>query len=352
MSMIDKEIDHFEEILESVPFNSDCSKLFLRVYELSYDRLIQLNNHPNKFPIEGSKLLKLGISFGNLIRTYETEQALFEHQQQQQQNFMQNMKKTNVARPKSRITPPELATGTQNTDKDEPNAYSSDSIPNGMMHSYQVRFLRNLASILKSFDITYMDSTVLTPSQTRLSTGSANRKSTSMSSLPRTPPRPPSTATQISQTSGTSTVNYSPIKLTLGQLLIEKLEININLDSLFTYKIVFKLLLKIFGILRKSIIVNGIEKLSLEVSPRTSSLLASAPAGNSDSGAWESSSIFSLNSLHSQDSLMTAEEYLKLLHQVIRQISYGMMEPFILMIYHEIVEPEIHNGFGSLLDNL
>ncbi|KAG7662242.1 uncharacterized protein J8A68_004252 [[Candida] subhashii] len=352
VSMIDKEIKHFDEVLHSVPFNSDCSKLFLRVYDLSYDQLIQLNSQTNKFPIESHKLLKLGISLGNLIRTYEIEHAAFEHQVQQQLNFFQKQKKATHTRQKSRINPPELTTphSIKNESSHSLGSEGAHSITSGSMHSFQIRFLKNLANILKSFDINDgQPSTTVIPTSFRQSNGSMNRKSTaSMNSLPRTPPRPISTSTQLSSGSGISNVNYSPIKLTSGQLLIEKLEININLDSLFTYKIVFKLFLKIFEILKKSIIHSGNEKISLELTPTSTS----SPNGTNESGGWESSSIFSSNSIHSQDSAMSTEEYLKMLHQVIKQISYGIMEPFILMIYHEIVEPEIHNGFSSLLDSL
>lgn len=145
----------------------------------------------------------------------------------------------------------------------------------------------------------------------------------------------------MSNGSNTSSANMSPIKLNSKQLLIEKLEININLDNLFIYKITLKLILEIFHILKQNLI-NTTSKLN------DPSFAMTPTKYDFD----ESSSIFSLNSSTSQDSSLTNDEYYKLLSVAILRISHGIVQPFVILIYREFAETKISDDFTQLINSL
>lgn len=71
ITTLDEEINYIQDLLQSIPFSSDRTTHFLKVYKISHQELMKLNEQPLKFPVDANKLLKLGISLGNLIRTYK-----------------------------------------------------------------------------------------------------------------------------------------------------------------------------------------------------------------------------------------------------------------------------------------
>ena len=52
---------------------------------------MKLNEQPLKFPVDANKLLKLGISLGNLIRTLQIDEESYQQQHNQQRQFLQNL---------------------------------------------------------------------------------------------------------------------------------------------------------------------------------------------------------------------------------------------------------------------
>ncbi|EGW34518.1 uncharacterized protein SPAPADRAFT_59950 [Spathaspora passalidarum NRRL Y-27907] len=355
LSILEEEITHVQELLQSLPFNAEKRTIpFLEVYKIPYHEFIELKNHPNKFPIDGNKLLKLGISLGNLLKTLEAEKENYDRQQTQQQVFIQNLNK-------SRANKPKPTTATANGQEFDPFKESSDSNDNSQIkrqsgtsdvssnanaaiHPYQIRFMMNLLNILKSFDIRVPNP--YKPETTSVVSHLYGDGPTKRDSLPsnyspanRTPPRPrPSSASsEISRPD--SVVTSSPIKLSSRQLSIEKLEININVDNIFIYKILLKMIREIYLRLKEHF--QTIE----------SQGIVTDTISKNDSD--ENFSIFSSNSNNSQENLLPGnDEYLRVFHQVMSRISYGILEPFILMIYHELAEKKIQDSFTDLIESL
>jgi hypothetical protein len=466
IDVLDEEITSVQHLLRSVPFTSDgATANFLDVYKLQHESVAELRKQPQKFPIEGSKLLKLGISLGSLIKTLELEEEIHLQQQQQQRMFLSNLQQykqkqqtstsrtpmaddpfhspkprqtfqqqTHVANsapnlldqgnsmasehhhkspvssapntpqtsssnfgvsteslvvpkrstpvspvrqrvpPSSpmnrspsmyvtgspRMTPPvtpkrrpssRIFSGspkiTISSSPKEPQQESPVIIPPsaspivnparasvplfarpGMSRhvitsnsanqpAHHVKFVKNLLTILKNFDIG-TSHRVLSGKQDLRFSKSSDLFSNSVNSV--------------------NSLNLSPIKLSSKQLLIEKLEININLDVLFTYQILLQLVLKILTLLRSNLIIENL-----------SEVLASKSSDGD-----ETSSIFSSSSNTSADSTLTipVDDYLKLLRQIINRIVCGIVEPFIKFIYNELLQTNVHSDFNSFMKEL
>lgn len=307
-NLLDEEIGNLRHLLRSIPFSqkTDETKLshFLNIYKLNYPLVLKTisSNNPS---IDSNKLLKLGISLGNLIKSFENDQELFQQQSRQQKSFVNNTNKYKV-----RTT---FQTGTAlaqpadfNNPFQEQVQVTKHVINSGNQPMYQIKFIKHLLSILKNFDI-----------------GSIH-EDLSHSQL---------TAT-INQ------INLSPIKLNSRQLLIEKLETNIRLDTLFIYKIVFKLLIKIYDILKEN--TGGPEFLE-----------AGAFNNNASRSIDDTSSIFSSNSNNSSESsVISVDEYLRILKVIVNRVLSGLVKPFVKVILNEIVENKVHEDFNKLLDGL
>jgi hypothetical protein len=183
--------------------------------------------------------------------------------------------------------------------------------------AHHVKFVKNLLTILKNFDIG-TSHRVLSGKQDLRFSKSSDLFSNSVNSV--------------------NSLNLSPIKLSSKQLLIEKLEININLDVLFTYQILLQLVLKILTLLRSNLIIENL-----------SEVLASKSSDGD-----ETSSIFSSSSNTSADSTLTipVDDYLKLLRQIINRIVCGIVEPFIKFIYNELLQTNVHSDFNSFMKEL
>ncbi|CAX39629.1 conserved hypothetical protein [Candida dubliniensis CD36] len=359
ITTLDEEINYIQDLLQSIPFSSDRTTHFLKVYKISHQELMKLNEQPLKFPVEANKLLKLSISLGNLIRTLQIDEESYQQQHNQQRQFLQNLSNAknggtnsgnnsnNGTRVSSTISdpfrdsailqPPPLKHVINSNNNSNTNFMS----PNVSQPPYQTRFIKNLVSILKNFDIgsrndIVQSSTTLNGTTMMTTTTTTNRDSVSSNqSIFYTPQR------VLSNGSNTSSANMSPIKLNSKQLLIEKLEININLDNLFIYKITLKLILEIFHILKQNLI-NTTSKLN------DPSFAMTPTKYDFD----ESSSIFSSNSSNSQDSTLTNDEYYKFLSVVISRISHGIIQPFVILIYREFVETKISDDFTQLINSL
>lgn len=298
--LVDLELAHLAHLLEAVPFapRTDTKSFFLEIYKLNYNEMKGLNLTEavweQRHPVPANKLLKLAISFGNLIRLLQMEQAAEE------------LQSANIKR----------RPGPQNTDPFGEGYDSKAALP---FAPHYVKFARNLFHILKNFDI----GAPQTPRTVRNSRGSLGENDTTLAN-------------------GSSTLSgpmSSPIKLNSRQLLIEKLEINIKLDTLFTFKIVLRLLVRIFGIIHE--LLGGY---SCEEPSDTTTLQGD-----------ESSLIFSHISNTSgpvPESIHTAEDYVRLLRQITNRVNHGLVDPFTKMLLTEIVEPKVQIGFQGLLSSI
>ena len=404
-TIIKEEQAFIEDLLSSIPFSSNPTTYFLKIYKLSHHQLNRLNDEPFKFPIEANKLLKLGISLGSLMNTLSIDEENYKQQIAQQRQFMARINgriastqtqaqiptptpastSTSTSTPKSMLAPasapapaPErkslmgLRPGYDANDpfnsNNSPASYtpltagpphpsqqlqqpsrhvihSSGQQPSGSHHqpSYQVRFLKSLLTILKNFDIDGpRDPIGSHQSQGRSSTMSYNRESmASYGSSSFTPKRVQSNG------SFGSGINTSPIKLNSRQLLIEKLEINIKLDNLFIYKIMFKLILSIYAKLSETLL--QIREEEQYISAITT---ATIPSSSTSAHQDESSSIFSGESSNSLESNLSNTEYLKLLHNVLYRISQGIIQPFVTLLYVEFVETKVTEDFTQLMNTL
>lgn len=300
--LIDHEISHLHHLLDSVPFGprTDTKYFFLDVYKLTYGNVKALNLTEavweQKHPVAANKLLKLGISFGNLIRSLQNEQTAVEEKQA-------NLKKG------GRIQLVDPFGEGYDAKKDLPFA------------AHHIKFAKNLSHILKNFDIGVVHN--VRPSRNSRSGVALESDTTSGN--------------------GSSVLSghmASPIKLNSRQLLIEKLEINIKLDTLFTFKIVLRLLVRIFSILQELMELYNFDKYN---------------DLNTLHGDCDSSLIFSYNSNFSgpvPETVTSPEDYLRLVKQTTSCINAGLVGPFTKMLLSEIVEPRVTNGFQSLLASI
>ncbi|RCK66566.1 hypothetical protein Cantr_03599 [Candida viswanathii] len=55
---------------------------------------MKLNQQPAKFPVDANKLLKLGISLGNLIKTLQIDEESYQQQHSQQRQLLSNLNNT------------------------------------------------------------------------------------------------------------------------------------------------------------------------------------------------------------------------------------------------------------------
>ena len=134
-------------------------------------------------------------------------------------------------------------------------------------------------------------------------------------------------------------LNALPIKLNLKQLLIEKLEINIALDTFFIYKTLFKVTLQIFQILRNGLVaVGALEMTLLRTTTESDELLLIF--------------LMALGVLSDLNYHLLPEEYVKLVKQIVQRLLFGLVEPFTRLIFTELVEQDIHTQFTKLLNSL
>lgn len=314
---LDSEIKSLSHLLASVPFDpkpSHKQKFFLNVYKLNYNQVAALGRDDegglaHKFPINSNKLLKLGISLGNLIKSLQLDEQMASSQQP----FVGSITT-------KKITP--------NSSVDDPFLDDASRASTRLqLAPYQLKFVSNLAGLLKNFDIgvqTYRPD--LAASQSNLTLNQYNT------------PTNGSTHSNPSVNGSLSGTNASPIRLNSKQLLVEKLEINISLDTLFIYKIVLKLVIDIYAIIKDH--------------------LAKANVGphfvkpTIDRDDFESASIFSYNSMTSAPEHLSVEEYYRALKQAVTRINAGLVDPFIRLVLAEIVEPNIQNDFSNLINNM
>lgn len=310
---IAREISAINHILATVPFRGTSAALpyFLDTYKLQYEDLAPIND-PDKFPIEPNKLLKLGISLGNLVKTLKLEEEMQQEQQQRQSLFIALLNNSVSRHPSVNHSLASIKSPVSGYydpydpfHGDRPSSTAASSANNQSLQ--HVKFVKNLLLLLKNFDIG--------------TTASAGTKLHDLSTK----------ASSLSLTK-----NSSPIKLNSRQLLIEKLEINISLDVLFIYKITLQLVLSIYVTLQSHIAGADL----------------SSPTDDKSS-IMESSSIFSSNSLNSStDSILSPDEYVRILHHIVARISTGLIEPFLQLMLQEVVKPGLHQGFQALVDRL
>ncbi|KAG5416832.1 hypothetical protein I9W82_005562 [Candida metapsilosis] len=321
-SFLDEDIAYVQGLLDTIPFSSDRTAHFLNVYKIYHQELLKLNDQPHKFPIEGSKLLKLNISLGNLLKALQTDEEVYKQQNLQQKRYMNKLSSIQERRTATPMGIKEDGLRSAAPDQPVKHVIHSGSSTQSLQPPYQVRFVKNMVTILKNFDINVPVSRQ--PSYHRDSATS------SFGSAPHTPKRVVSNGSM----SGPYASNSSPIKINSKQLLIEKLEINIKLDNLFIYKITLKLILEIFHRLQQSLQGDS---------------LTSSPSKTKND---DESSIFSGASATSQDSGMGNEEYLKYVNNVLRRINYGIIQPFVALIFREYVEQQISDDFSQLINTL
>lgn len=301
-----EEILKIANILDSVPMKpgEEPKCYFLNVYKLTYRDIKGLNLSESRWdqlhPVSVNKLLKLGISFGNLVKSFLMEQAAYDNKQAQEK----------ITRKGSH----------QDVDPFLEN-YRPSTLP---VPSHYISFARNFYIILKNFDIgPHQAAEAKRIRNSRASSGIAESDAQS------------NTGSHISS----SGIAGSPIKLSSRQLLIEKLEINIKLDSLFTIKIVLKLLVSMFTIVRALVDSYAAEEVS-ELSAK---------------GYSESSSTFSNSSSTSgsnSESIASMDDYLKLIKDIILRVNLGIVDPLNSMLLAEIVEPRVITSFQNLANSI
>lgn len=292
-ALLTLELDHLRHILDTVPFTpgAELNTFFLDVYMLTYAELRDYNLTEEVWaqhnPVPANKLLKLGISLGNLFKSYHAEADSLRAKQA-------------IARPKTAATP------------NLGDPFSDNFTQKSILALHESNLVKNLLLILKNFDVGFP----LVARNTRSSRVSAADSDNS------------GNGSQI------SAHNSSPIKLNSRQLLIEKLEININLDTLFTMKIVMKLLLTILNILVPTVAVLSAHEEVNEL--------------NAIRAYSESESIFSGTSAADAD----VDEYLRLVRDIIARVNSGILEPFTQFLLLEIVEPKITSSFQNLVTSI
>lgn len=297
--------ESLQKILSTVPFGVDkerSTKYFLNVYRLNHDELYRLTEE-EKFPIDAEKLLKLGISLGNLLRSLQQDDESYRQQEQHQ----------NKANARNRSSKSNAATDLQNPFLME-NLTILSPIP-----VHYIKFIRNLFNILKNFDI-----------------GSNN-------SMNQVNMRLHLVTSQSSHSTMSKSAAGSPIKINSRQLLIEKLEINIKLDGLFVYKMIFQILLRVNQNLEKH----------LQAILNKNASDSGTPYGNFEEQGirlpgTENSSIFSSTSTASDASLLQ-NDYSRLIVHCLARISNGLIDPFINLIISNVMTPTLKNEINSLL---
>lgn len=303
-----EEISKISNVLDAVPMKPgvEAKCFFLGIYHLTFQDIKSLGLTESRWeqlhPVPVNKLLKLGISFGNLVKSFLMEQKAYDSKQAQESN----MKKT----------------ARQSVDPFLDN-YKASKLP---VATHYVNFARNFLLLLKNFDIGATQQMEL--KRSRNSRGS---------SIPGEPDIHSTSGLPATPTSGLAGL---PIKLSSRQLLIEKLEINIKLDPLFTMKIVLKLLLSMFTIVRALVDSVAAEEMGE---------LAAIKAHS------ESSSLFSTNSSTlggNLDVIQSMDDYLRLVKDIILRVNLGIVDPLNSMLLAEIVEHRVVDSFQSLTNSI
>lgn len=299
-----KELAHIEHILETVPFSpsGESKTYFLDVYRLTYPEIKNMNlteaSWEQHRQVAVNRLLKLAISFGNLLKSLTIEQAAYEARAAQQRNMKRNTKAS--------VDP-------------FSDSYKEKVPPVAL---YYINFTRNLLLILKNFDIG-------TPSSSHhhhrpLRNSVVDNDAHSTNGL---------------QSSSGNAVPSLPIRLNSRQLLIEKLEINIKLDALFTLKIVLKLLLNIYAVLKQLLDTKPAEEVgevaTVKAYSETSSIFSSASGGSGG-----------------PEPITSIEDYVRLIREIVHRITSGIIDPFTNLLLTEIVEPRVVNGFQNLVSTM
>lgn len=293
--------DLVRHVLEAVPFGKNEQRpSFLDVYNISTEDMAALDFSEAawdlRFPIQVNKLLKLGISFGNLLKMLENEQKALEAKEARDAQMAKKAPTQTV----------------------DPFSDDYDGLKGNKVQVYHIRFAQNLFHILKNFDI---GSSPYSAQKTKL-----------------TPVDSDQTSANGSQNS-LNGVNASPIKLSSRQLLIEKLEINIRLDALFTYKVVLLLLLQIYDIL----------ELLLRELPE-----APEKGGTRDG---DTSSLLSYTSLNlsgtpNSEFVLSTDDYVRLTKAILHRVDAGIVGPFVQTLVTELVDTNVAGAFQTLITNI
>lgn len=321
VNLVDDQLHYLQHILDTVPLTpgTQTHGYFLDIFQLSYADIQRLELTENTWEthnqVSANKLLKLSISFGNLLKTFHLEKAHYESKSGAQQN--QNWKK------QSRQTADPF---------DE--TYATEKPVS--VAPYYVSFAKNFFLILKNFDIGSAAGSTASGSGSISNNGPSRLSQVSRSSLGD--PEILSPPTMGSHTS--APIMSLPIRLNSRQLLIEKLEINIHLDALFTFKINLQLLKLLFMIL-KLLLKNytppedGAEEAYRKRNSETSSIFSSV-SGTSTG----------------LDSVVSMEDYARLVFEVSRRVSTGILDPFTNLVRESIVKPQVLGGFQELVNNI
>lgn len=308
--VVDDQLLYLHHILDTVPFapNAMVNGYFLDIYKLTFAEILLLNISEktweayNQVPV--NRLLKLSISFGNLIKTFHLEKSHHEARNGAQQNHQ------NLRKPSRQSVDP-----FQDTFTDE-KAFS--------VAPYHLSFAKNFYLILKNFDIGSAAGSTATGG------GQVARRSQNL--------RNGHNETDANSSGNGPNMN-SPIRLNSRQLLIEKLEINICLDALFTFKITVKLLELLFLVL-KQLLGNYTPQ------EEPIGLLRKSPS--------ENSSIFSSISGISAglDSITSVDDYARLIAEISHRICVGILNPFVGLLRESIVKPHVLGGFQDLINTI
>ena len=308
--VVDDQLLYLHHILDTVPFapNAMVNGYFLDIYKLTFAEILLLNitektwEAYNQVPV--NRLLKLSISFGNLIKTFHLEKSHHEARNGAQQNHQ------NLRKPSRQSVDP-----FQDTFTDE-KAFS--------VAPYHLSFAKNFYLILKNFDIGSAAGSTATGG------GQGSRRSQNLRN---------GHIENDANSVGNGPNMNSPIRLNSRQLLIEKLEINICLDALFTFKITVKLLELLFLVL-KQLLGN--------YTPQEDpiGLLRKSPS--------ENSSIFSSISGISAglDSITSVDDYARLIAEISHRICVGILDPFVGLLRESIVKPHVLGGFQDLINTI
>lgn len=211
----------------------------------------------------------------------------------------------------------QLAKGKPPTQRVDPFSDGYDAHKNDDVQIYNVRFAQNLFHILKNFDI-----------------GGVPHSQRSKSVVDND-----QNSTNGSQTSQNGAVS-SPIKLTSRQLLIEKLEINISLDALFTYKVVLLLLLRIYDILE-----NLLREFSDEQIDHTTL------KSDADTSSMFSYASLNLSGTPPSQFVLSTDDYIRLVRAVMRRVDAGLVGPFVQTLVTELVDTNVAASFQALATN-
>ncbi|GEQ66734.1 hypothetical protein JCM33374_g397 [Metschnikowia sp. JCM 33374] len=333
-SVVDEQLHYIHHILQTVPFGpgAKTNGFFLDTYRLAYSDIKQLGITEKSWEsysqVSASKLLKLSISFGNLVKTFHQEKTSHEARLAQQ-NPRRQLRQT--------VDPFQDTFASEKTFSVAP---------------HYVNLVKNVYLVLKNFDIGPVAGN--TASNTTMASMASATQQSRMSHVSRTSiaesdvfsmnnGSQPNGINSVSNTNTNPNIGStmsSPIRLNSRQLLVEKLEINIRLDALFTYKITLKLLRSIFDILKSSLSSYTPPEEPVEESRRKSQS--------------ETSSIFSSISGSSGvlESITNIEDYTRLLAEVSRRVTMGILDPFTDLLRESIVKPTILGGFQDLVNTI